>query len=238
MAETLNSLLKNNTLPFYLILTLMGVKTVMTAVSAGSGLVGGTFAPSLFLGAMVGAAFHESATFVLSTLLTFSGSLAAASPSSAAEMANAAAHLGSSIHIADMPAYAMVGAASVLAALFRAPLTASLLLFEVTREYDVILPLMASAGVASIMADILEDRLERRDEMQRRDQDPVSWGDLADESEILERSSRDRLNATPSSSPSQVVDGVPTLSSSASVDSAFFLRRRPQSRVENDEEQQ
>ena len=68
---------------------------------------------------------------------------------------------------------------SVLAALFRAPLTASLLLFEVTRNYDVILPLMASAGVGSIVGDILEDRLERRDEMERRDRDPVSWGDLS-----------------------------------------------------------
>lgn len=68
---------------------------------------------------------------------------------------------------------------SVLAALFRAPLTASLLLFEVTRNYDVILPLMASAGVGSIVGDILEDRFERPNEMQRRDRDPVSWGDLS-----------------------------------------------------------
>jgi len=91
----------------------------------------------------------------------------------------------------------MVGAASVLAALFRAPLTASLLLFELTRDYDVILPLMASAGVGSLVGDILETKVERlrerrrrRDEdaeeslqeMRRRDQDSVSWGDLADRS--------------------------------------------------------
>jgi H+/Cl- antiporter ClcA len=36
---------------------------------------------------------------------------------------------GPLLELADVPAYAMVGAASVLAALFRAPLTASLLLF-------------------------------------------------------------------------------------------------------------
>jgi H+/Cl- antiporter ClcA len=58
--------------------------------------------------------------------------------------------------ISGLPAFAMVGAASVLAALFRAPLTASLLLFECTRNYDVILPLMASAGVASLTGDIVE----------------------------------------------------------------------------------
>ena len=38
---------------------------------------------------------------------------------------------------------------------------------------------MASAGVGSIVGDILEDRFERPNEMQRRDRDPVSWGDLS-----------------------------------------------------------
>jgi H+/Cl- antiporter ClcA len=57
--ETLNSLLANNSLPTTLLLALLAIKTIMTAVSAGSGLVGGTFAPSLFLGAMTGASFHN-----------------------------------------------------------------------------------------------------------------------------------------------------------------------------------
>jgi H+/Cl- antiporter ClcA len=48
--------------------------------------------------------------------------------------------------LAGVPIYSSVGGASVLAALFRAPLTASLLLFEITRNYDVLLPLLASAG--------------------------------------------------------------------------------------------
>ncbi|CAN0473964.1 unnamed protein product, partial [Discosporangium mesarthrocarpum] len=37
------------------------------------------------------------------------------------------------LRVADSPAYAMVGAASVLSALYRAPLTGSLLLFELTK---------------------------------------------------------------------------------------------------------
>ncbi|CAB9514465.1 Chloride channel protein CLC-e [Seminavis robusta] len=167
--ETLNSLLKNNSLlPVGLILSLLVVKTITTALSAGSGLVGGTFAPSLFLGAMLGGAFHDGVDTALNSLATQlpSVSVLVMQPDE-------------SVHIAGVAAYAMVGAASVLAALFRAPLTASLLLFEVTRNYDVILPLMASAGVGSIVGDILEDRLERRDQMQRRDKDPVSWGDLS-----------------------------------------------------------
>lgn len=159
--ETLNALLANNTLSTSLVLSLLGVKMIMTALSAGSGLVGGTFAPSLFLGAMTGAAFHN----IMSSLLVFS------------------MHPGSllSPELADIPAYAMVGAASVLAALFRAPLTASLLLFELTRDYDVILPLMASAGVASLVGDVLDEKLEQsRLHLAPRDQDCVSWGDLSD----------------------------------------------------------
>jgi len=53
--------------------------------------------------------------------------------------------------VAGAPAYAMVGAASVLAGLFNAPLTASLLLFELTHDFDIVLPLLASAGLASLI---------------------------------------------------------------------------------------
>ena len=55
------------------------------------------------------------------------------------------------LQVADAPAYAMVGAASVLAGLFNAPLTASLLLFELTRDYEIILPILASAGFSSFI---------------------------------------------------------------------------------------
>ena len=48
--ETLNGLLENDNLSTELLLTLLVAKTFTTAVSAGSGLVGGTLAPSLFLG--------------------------------------------------------------------------------------------------------------------------------------------------------------------------------------------
>ena len=152
--ETLNALLAKSTLPTMLLLTLLVVKTIATALAAGSGLVGGTFAPALFLGAMTGAAFHN----IMAGLFQ-SGTM----------------------QLADVPAYAMVGAACLLAALFRAPLTASLLLFELTRDYDVILPLMASAGVGSVVGDIIEAKVEGAKVRElRRDKDDVSWGDLAD----------------------------------------------------------
>jgi len=189
--ETLNPLLKTQAyLPFSLIFSLLAVKSLMTAVSAGSGLVGGTFAPSLFLGSMTGALFRDGAAQVIKV---FNELDPTTYPIVAEVFHTIPLH---DLHLASPPTYAMVGAASVLAALFRAPLTATLLLFEVTRNYDVLLPIMASAGVASIVSDILEDTLERRDEMQRRDLDPVSWGDLADgeDSEPLESSKKIKVN--------------------------------------------
>ena len=47
----------------------------------------------------------------------------------------------------------MIGAASTLASIFRAPLTASLLLFEQTRGYDIVLPLLAAAGTGPLVAE-------------------------------------------------------------------------------------
>mmetsp|Transcript_7913 Transcript_7913/g.12120 ORF Transcript_7913/g.12120 Transcript_7913/m.12120 type:complete len:561 (-) Transcript_7913:1305-2987(-) len=167
--ETLNGLLANSSLPLTLTLSLLAVKIITTAVSAGSGLVGGTFAPSLFLGGMVGASFHNIMARFFQIIAIPGG-----------EMLTAA---GSPIfQLADVPAYAMVGSASVLAALFRAPLTASLLLFELTRDYDVIVPLMASAGVGSLVSDAVEKKFQQ----QPRDEDSVSWGDLSDEADEKE----------------------------------------------------
>lgn len=103
--ETLDGLIANQSYPALLLLGLLALKTLMTSICFGSGLVGGLFAPSLFLGATAGAAYQK----LVSALLV------------------------SSLPIAGPPAYAMVGAASVLASMFRAPLTGSLLLFELTR---------------------------------------------------------------------------------------------------------
>jgi H+/Cl- antiporter ClcA len=151
---TFNALLaKSTVMPPDLVLPLVFVKMLTTAVAAGSGLVGGTFAPALFLGGMVGACFHDIVAHIFA-------------------LAN-----NTPFQLADVQAYAIVGAAGVLSALFRAPLTASLLLFELTRDYEVLLPVLASAGVGSIVGDIVGKALEEV----RRDRDAVSWGDLSDD---------------------------------------------------------
>lgn len=146
--ETLNGLLSNNAIPTVTLLTLLGVKIFTTAVSAGSGLVGGTFAPSLFLGGMCGASFHNIVQWIFQRFDVTGYEIFFP--------------LGMVFQLADVPAYAMVGAASTLAALFRAPLTASLLLFELTRNYDILIPLLASAGVGSLVSDIIENKIEAR----------------------------------------------------------------------------
>lgn len=149
--ETLNGLLSNNAIPTVTLLTLLAAKIFTTAVSAGSGLVGGTFAPSLFLGGMCGASFHNIVQWLFQTFdPTSIGGYSILFP------------MGIVFQLADVPAYAMVGAASTLAALFRAPLTASLLLFELTRNYDILIPLLASAGVGSLVSDIVENKIEAR----------------------------------------------------------------------------
>lgn len=140
--ETLNGLLQNNSLPTDVVLTLLVVKIFTTAVSAGSGLVGGLLAPSLFMGGMVGASFHN---IVIGTL---------------EDIFHVSTEFGSFFVLADVPAYAIVGAASTLAAVFRAPLTASLLAFELTRDYDILLPLIASAGASTLICELVEESIE------------------------------------------------------------------------------
>jgi H+/Cl- antiporter ClcA len=49
----------------------------------------------------------------------------------------------------------------VLAAVFRAPITAVILLFELTREYEIIVPLMASASIAILTIDLLEPDMNK-----------------------------------------------------------------------------
>jgi len=143
--DTLNIALANRMLPSLLLVQLLGIKMATTAIAAGSGLVGGTFAPSLFHGGMIGALFHNVASSIFESASHHGTSISLASPM---------------LQISGLPAYTMVGAATVLAANFRAPLTATLLLFEMTRDYGAILPLMAGTGIASVVGDILEAKQE------------------------------------------------------------------------------
>ena len=106
------------------LLALLGVKLLATGLSSATGFVGGGFAPALFLGAVLGNVYGQ---------LLGDG--------------------GFGLPVAEPPAYAMVGMAAVLAGSARAPLTALLLLFELTRDIRIVLPLMAAAGLSAALVE-------------------------------------------------------------------------------------
>ncbi len=104
-----------------LILGLVGLKILATCLTLGSGGSGGVFAPSLFIGAMLGSSF------------------------------------GSLLHLAfpEIPvstgAYALVGMAAVFAGAAQAPISAILILFEMTGDYKIILPLMIACVISTLV---------------------------------------------------------------------------------------
>lgn len=100
------------------LLLLFAAKLVGTALALGSGASGGIFSPSLFLGATVGAAFA-----------TFTGRFLP--------------DLGLTV-----PATALVGMAGLVAGATGAVATAIVMLFEMTRDYAVVIPTMIAASVA------------------------------------------------------------------------------------------
>lgn len=87
-------------------------KVYATGLTLGSGNAGGVFAPSLFIGAMLGGAFGALVTHLFPEISSGPGS------------------------------YALVGMGGFLAAATHAPMTAIFLIFEMTNEYEVILPIM------------------------------------------------------------------------------------------------
>ncbi|MEO0587644.1 MAG: chloride channel protein [Planctomycetota bacterium] len=107
------------------LLTLFVFKAIGTAVTIGSGGAGGFFAPSLFLGAVIGGCFG--------VLLNASGLFPDANPA----------------------AYALAGMAGTIAAVAHCPNTAYLLVFELTGDYKVILPMMLVAVLAMTVAQAL-----------------------------------------------------------------------------------
>lgn len=115
----------NFSLPFATLGALLLLKAIATSVTLGAGNSGGVFAPNLFMGAVLGGSIGQFANGLWPTVAT------------------------------DPGAYALVGMAAVLAAAERAPITAILLVFELSGDYQLILPLMLSTVLASLGAQLL-----------------------------------------------------------------------------------
>ena len=109
----------NGELFWGLAFVLIFLKIISTSATLGSGGLGGVFAPSLFIGAMLGSAYG---TLVHAINPNFT-----ASPET----------------------YALVGMGAVAGAVMQAPLTNILMLFELTNDYTIILPIMITCIVSA-----------------------------------------------------------------------------------------
>jgi CIC family chloride channel protein len=112
----------NGAITWQLLVILVVFKIVAVSITIGSGGSGGVFAPSLFIGAMLGGAVG---TLVHSVWPLATGGAGA---------------------------YALVGMGAVVAAGTHAPITAILIIFELTGDYEIILPLMISCIIATLLA--------------------------------------------------------------------------------------
>jgi CIC family chloride channel protein len=113
-------------LSWKLLVVLAAVKIVAVSLTIGSGGSGGVFAPSLFVGATLGGA--------VGTVVHYLWPEASGGPG----------------------AYALVGMGAVVAAGTHAPITAIVIIFELTGDYKIILPLMISCIIATLLATRLQ----------------------------------------------------------------------------------
>jgi len=111
-----------NQLLIWLALVLIVAKILSTSLTLGSGGSGGIFAPSLFLGAVTG--YFVGGVF----------------------------HKIAPGAISSPGAFSLVGMGAVLAAATHAPITAIIIIFELTNDYKIILPLMLTCIIASMIS--------------------------------------------------------------------------------------
>ena len=123
--ETMDAGLTNQ-MGLWLAFVLIFAKILGTSLTLGSGGSGGIFAPSLFLGAMTG---NVVGTFFKNIFQNSMSSPDAFSPG----------------------AFSLVGMGAVVAGATHAPITAIVIIFELTNDYKIILPLMLSCIIASLM---------------------------------------------------------------------------------------
>jgi CIC family chloride channel protein len=103
------------------------LKIIASAVCYASGNAGGIFSPSLFIGAMIGGTIGSVAHSLLPG------------------------------YTADPGAYALVGMGAAFAGIVRTPLTSVIMVFEITRDYSIIVPLM----ISNLIAFFISTRLQR-----------------------------------------------------------------------------
>src|SRR6266403_2215654 len=128
----------NGGMALRLMLLLLVLKFFAVTTSYASGNAGGIFGPALFIGAMLGGIIGN------------------------------VAHGLFPAYVATAGAYALVGMGTAFAGIVRAPMTSVVMIFEVTRDYAVIVPLM----ISNLVSFFVSSRLQRRpiyEELARQD---------------------------------------------------------------------
>jgi CIC family chloride channel protein len=119
--EGINQALSGN-MTLWVLLAFLALKVIATSLTLGSGGSGGIFAPSLFMGAMLGTALGSVFNDFFPTIT------------------------------APASAYGIVGMAAVFAGAARAPFSAILIIFELTGNYAIILPLMTAVVISTLLS--------------------------------------------------------------------------------------
>ncbi|MBN2055257.1 chloride channel protein [bacterium] len=128
----------NGNLSLTLLLLLIPVKIFSTSLSLGCGGSGGVFVPTLFIGALTGGAFGKIANILFPTFTASSG------------------------------AYGIVGMGAMLAAATHAPVTAIIIIFELTGDYKIILPLMFACIVSTLVSKTIHKESIYTEKLSRR----------------------------------------------------------------------
>jgi chloride channel protein, CIC family len=118
----------NGSMALKLMVILLVLKFFAVTTSYASGNAGGIFGPSLFIGAMLGGIIGN------------------------------VAHGLFPAHIATAGVYALVGMGTAFAGIVRAPMTSVMMIFEITRDYAVIVPLMISNLVSFFISSRLQPK--------------------------------------------------------------------------------
>jgi CIC family chloride channel protein len=118
----------NGRMALNLMVLLVVLKLLAVTTSYASGNAGGIFGPALFIGAMLGGTVGTVAHRLLPAYTATAG------------------------------AYALVGMGAVFAGIVRAPMTSVLMIFEMTQDYAVIVPLM----IANLVSLFISSRLQRQ----------------------------------------------------------------------------
>ena len=145
------------------VLSYVAFKIIATSITLGSGGSGGVFAPSLFIGAMVGTAVGQVFGWLFPSITAPAG------------------------------AYGIVGMAAVFSGAARAPFTAILIIFEMTGNYAIILPLMTAVVISTFVSRAIKRENIYTIKLLRRgvDLDQEEMGDVLRTTTVKEAMTRD-----------------------------------------------